>query len=38
VIAPVVVIADAQVSIVPNPEVIDPEFNAHVVTREESPG
>ena len=31
-INPVVVIADEPVSIVPKPEVIEPEFNAPVVT------
>ncbi len=29
---PVVVIAEAPLSIAPNPEVIEPEFNAPVVT------
>jgi len=36
-INPVVVIADEPVSIVPNPEVIEPEFNAPVVTILELP-
>ena len=31
-IKPVVVMVEDPVSIVPNPEVIDPEFNAPVVT------
>ena len=34
---PVVVIDEDPVSIVPNPEVIDPEFNAPVVTIFEPP-
>jgi hypothetical protein len=36
-INPVVVIVDDPVSIVPNPEVIEPEFNAPVVTIFEPP-
>ena len=36
-INPVVVIAEDPVSIVPNPEVIDPESNAPVVTMLELP-
>ena len=36
-INPVVVIVDEPVSIVPNPEVIQPEFNAPVVTIFEPP-
>ena len=36
-INPVVVIVDDPVSIVPNPEVIEPEFNAPVVTIFELP-
>ena len=35
---PVVVIVLEPVSIVPNPDVIEPEFKAPVVTNEESPG
>ena len=37
VITPVVVIAELPVSIVPNPLVIEPLFNAPEVTRAESP-
>ena len=37
VINPVVVIVDEPVSIVPNPEVIEPDYNAPVVTMLELP-